>query len=509
MTNADNVDYVRGQDRDQLILFPGSIEEYIDDDNAVMVIDEFVDSLNLEELGFKHFESKELGGRPAYDPYDLLKLYLYGYLNGIRSSRKLARECKRNIELMWLLRKLAPDFRTISDFRKINIDSIKKVFRKFVELCKSLDLIGGELVGIDGVKLKAWNSKKRNFNKEKLEYRLKRLEVHIAEYLNELEEEEVSAPAVAPSSDDNTSASQAAQQQWQHQHAKEEIKKLESKKTEYKGLLERLMVTGQKEISLTDPECRTMKNNERLEPCYNAQVSVDSKFHLIPEYYVTNEPVDHSQLFTIAISTKEVLGVEKLDVTADKAYFNSQKLKTCLENGIAPYVPELGKDGISANPSGVPRPGFYRNKFHYDTEQDIYTCPAGQELIFRKWQTDRYGKKMKIYRTDSGVCSACKFKATCTKSHSRSIERWEHEAIIEELRRRLKTPKALKIMGKRKELAEHPFGTIKRAFNQGYLLLRSLRKVNGEVGFTMLAYNMRRAINVLGPKNLVMAMRKA
>lgn len=504
MSGSNSNDFVKGEDRDQLILFPDNIEKYIDQDNAVRVVDEFVDSLNLEELGFKHFEPKDLGGRPAYDPYDLLKLYLYGYLNGIRTSRKLARECKRNVELMWLLKKLTPDFRTISDFRKLNIDCVKKVFREFVELCKGLDLIAGELVGIDGTKLKAVNSKSKNFNKKKLEYRMKRLDLHIAEYLKQLEENDLIV------SDDGARGEKiASSSPSEVQHAKEEIQKLESRKTKYNDLLAKLKETGQSEISLTDPECRTMKNNERLEPCYNAQASVDSKFHLIPEYYVTNEPVDHRQLFKIAVSTKEVLGVASLDVTADKGYFNSQKIKECLERGIVAYVSELGKDGIVANPARVPRPAFYRNKFHYDIERDIYVCPARQELLFRKWQTDRYGKRMKMYRTEKGVCEACHFKAMCTKSSSRTIERWESEEIIEELRVRLKTPKAMKIIGKRKELTEHPFGTIKRALNQGYLLLKGLRKVNGEVGLTMLSYNLRRAINVLGTKNLVIAIRNA
>ncbi len=350
-------------------------------------------------------------------------------------------------------------------------------------------------------KLKAVNSKGRNFNKGKLEYRIKRLEVHVAEYLKELQVNDDKTSSFASSS---SIADVTAQQ-----HAKEEIAKLESKKTEYNYLLAKLKEMGQSEVSLTDPESRTMKNNERLEPCYNAQVSVDSKFHLIPEYYVTNEPVDHSQLSKIAISTKEVLGVGRLDVTADKAYFNSQKIKECLESGIVTYVPELGKDGIVANPIGVPKPAFYRNKFHYDSEQDIYICPANQELLFRKWQTDRYGKRMKIYRTERGTCSACQFRARCTKSSSRAIERWESEEIIEELRSKLKTREASKIIEKRKELTEHPFGTIKRAFNQGYLLLKGLRKVNGEVGLTMLSYNLRRVINVLGSKNLVMAIKKA
>ena len=307
-TPNDNIDYVRGQDRDQSILFPGSIEEYIDQDNTVRVIDEFVDSLDLEELGFTHFEPKDLGGRPAYDPYDLLKLYLYGYLIGIRTSRKLARECKRNIELMWLLKKLTPDFRTISDFRKDNVNCIKKVFRKFVELCKGLDLIGGELVGVDGTKLKAVNAKSRNFNKEKLEYRIKRLELHIAEYLKELEE---SDEKVSDDDDEGRRQQTAPPSPSEVQRSKEEIEKLESKKTRYTRLLARLKESGQSEISLTDPDSRLMKNNEAHEVSYNAQIAVDSKYHLIPEYDVTNVAVDENQLATIAIGAKEALGIKE------------------------------------------------------------------------------------------------------------------------------------------------------------------------------------------------------
>ncbi|MDG6995141.1 MAG: IS1182 family transposase [Nitrososphaerota archaeon] len=521
MTDSDN-GYVKGQDRDQLILFPRSIEEYIDEDNAVRLIDEFVDSLDLEELGFKHFESKDLGGRPAYNPYDLLKLYLYGYLNGIRSSRKLARECKRNVELMWLLRKLTPDFRTISDFRKINVDSIKKVFRKFVELCKGLDLIGGELVGIDGTKLKAWNSKSRNFNKGKLEYRIRRLELHIAEYLRQLQEndrersgEEQPQPNTQPSSSagtaerSNSTATSAPLFSFSPSsdvaslHARDEIRKLESKKTEYTNLLTKLRQTGRSEISFTDPECRAMKNNERIEPCYNAQVSVDSKFHLIPEYHVTNEPVDHGWLSFIAKSTKAVLGVEKLDVTADGGFFNIQAMKDCLDNYIIPYVPEYPtyrKDG-----KGIPSRDFQKDKFVYDEIGDRFICPARHELLFRTWDTDRYGKRMKRYWTENNACSLCSFRNNCTtnKTKGRIIERWEYEDVIDELRHMTKGEKGLAIIQKRKELCEHPFGTIKRAFNQGYLLLKGLRKVNAEVGFSVLAYNMRRVINILGVESIV------
>jgi len=519
MTSSSN-NYVEGQDRDQLILFPASIEDYIDADNAVRVIDEFVDSLDLEELGFNHFEPKDLGGRPSYDPYDLLKLLVYGYLNGIRTSRKLDRECKRNIELMWLLKKLTPDFRTVADFRKDNVDSIKKVFRKFVELCKSLDLIGGELVGIDGTKLKAVNSKSRNFNKEKMEYRIKRLELHMSEYLKDLEanDDQKSVEQTVPSSviavaeeSKSITPSSSVSNNTTAQHAKEEIEKLESKKTGYTKLLVKLRESGQSEISLTDPESRLMKNNESHEVSYNAQIAVDSKYHLIPEYYVTNSAVDEDQLATIAKGAKEALGIEgNLDVTADMGYYSWVQLKKCLDMGIIPHVPEVerGRGG----PKSVPEPPFYKKKFIYDKQSDSYTCPAGNALPFRRWWIDQRQRSNKMYWPEASVCASCPFKDKCTtasgKKNGRIVTRWRFEDIIEGIRKMMRTPKAEKIVKKRKELCEHPFGTIKRALNQGYLLLKGLRKVNGEVGLTMLAYNMRRAINILGVKSLITSISK-
>ncbi|MDG6908258.1 MAG: IS1182 family transposase, partial [Nitrososphaerota archaeon] len=450
-----NIDYVKGQDRDQLILFPGSINEYIDEDNAVRVIDEFVDSLNLDELGFIHFEPKDLGGRPAYDPYDLLKLYLCGYLNGIRTSRKLARECKRNIELMWLLRKLTPDFRTISDFRKDNIDCIKRVFRKFVELCKGLDLIGGELVGVDGTKLRAVNSKSRNFNKEKLKYRIKRLELHIAEYLKELE-----ASDQKLLNDDESAKSKhqpARPPPSEVQHIKEAIRKFESKKTEYTKMLDSLRQSGQNEVSLTDPDSRLMKNNEAHEVSYNAQIVVDSKNHLIPDYYVTNAATDENQLVAIATSAREALGIKEgqlLAITADKGYYNWVQLKKCLETGIIPYIPEVnrGKGG----PKSIPEPAFYKERFIYDGRNDSYSCPAGKVLPFRRWWTDQRQRVNKMYWADGSVCANCQFKSRCTttqsKRHGRIIIRWQSEEVIEQIRKMMETRKAQKIVKRRKEL---------------------------------------------------------
>lgn len=512
--STNDNDYVKGQDRHQLILFPGSIEDYIDEDNSVRVVDGFVDNLDLRELGFGHFEPKDLGGRPAYNPQDMLKLYIYGYLNGIRTSRKLERECKRNIELMWLLKKLTPDFRTISDFRKDNINCIKKVFRKFVELCKGLDLIGGELVGVDGTKLKAVNSKNRNFNKEKLEYRIKRLDTHIAEYLKELGKNDDDEQERSDGNDERLGGTAVQSSSEVRQRAKKEIEKLNSKKSEYTQLLARLKRSGQREISLTDPDSRLMKNNEAHEVSYNAQIAVDSKYHLILEYYVTNAAVDENQLLAIASRARESLGIKErqqclLNVTADMGYYNWVQLKKCLETGIIPYVPEV--DRGRGGPKPVPQPEFYKERFAYDGQDDSYTCPAGKTLTFRRWWTDMRQRVNKMYWAEGAVCASCPFKSRCTasqsKRHGRIIVRWESEEVIEQIRKMMGTWKAQEIVMKRKEFTEHPFGTIKRAFNQGYLLLKSLRKVDGEVGFTMLAYNLRRAINLFGTKRLVMVMR--
>ena len=251
-----------------------------------------------------------------------------------------------------------------------------------------------------------------------------------------------------------------------------------------------------------------MKNNEAHEVSYNAQIAVDSKYHLIPEYYVTNVAVDENQLATIARGAKEALGIEEernLDVTADMGYYSWVQLKKCLDTGIIPYVPEV--DRGSGGPKSVPEPPFYKEKFIYDKQNDSYACPAGNVLAFRRWWIDGRQRSNKMYWADASVCASCPFRDKCTtasgKKNGRIVIRWEYEDIIEEIRKMMRTPKAEEIVKKRKELCEHPFGTIKRALNQGYLLLKGSRKVNGEVGFTMLAYNMRRAINILGAKSLI------
>ncbi len=481
--------YVEGTSRSQLILLPDTLDDYVDEDNSVRFIDAFVDSLDLKQLGFKRSEPNE-EGRPPYDPGDMLKLYVYGYLNQVRSSRKLEMECHRNVEVMWLMKKLAPDFKTIADFRKENIDCIKSVFKEFLYLCKSLDLFGAELVAIDGSKFKAVNSKDRNFNEVKLLDRLKLISERVERYIREIEGNDGSEGIVTVEHMTNLN---------------EKVKQLQVKKREYELLLGKMNESGQKEISLTDHESRLMKNNGRIEVCYNTQLVVDSKNKLIAEYDVTNHHNDENQLSSMAKKAKDMLGVESLEATADKGYHKFEEIKECVDNGITPYVPEPSRVECSAaRRRGIPTSEFYEDKFIYDKKSNTYTCPAGKTLSFCYCKNNQHNKRYALYRT-GGACFTCPFYMTkCTQGkEGRVMKRWEHEDVLDEMRDRLRSLDGRKKAGMRFELAEHPFGTIKRTFNQGYLLLKGLRKVNGEVGFTILAYNMRRAINILGTKTLI------
>ncbi len=474
-------EHVEGLNRNQTALFPETLEGYVDKENPVRFIDAFVDSLNLENLGFKHSIPAEVG-RPPYNPSDLLKLYIYGYLNQIRSSRKLERECHRNLEVMWLMKKLTPDFKTIADFRKDNIHCVKDVFKEFVKLCISLDLYGAKCIAVDGTKFKAVNSLDKNFNRKNLAYRMKTIDEHVSKYLAEIEEED------------------RIEEQANSKHTdilQEKVQKLMKRKEEYSELLRTLKESKQNEVSLVDPDCRLMKNRGRIEPCYNGQVAVDDKNHLIVDYNVTNAPADNCQLSSMAIGAKEMLGAKTLEAVADKGYFSFVQIKDCVDNGITPYVPEQNRYGVGfVKKKGVPTREYHVDKFVYDVGTDTFVCPAGNKLVF-SYLDRAHQKNIRVYRTDA--CFSCKFFMTkCTlNKHGRTLWRWEHAEVLDELRERmLREPEKLAL---RKKLVEHPFGTMKRAFNQGYLLLKGLRKVRGEVGFTMLAYNMRRVLNILGP----------
>jgi transposase len=474
-------EHLEGLNRNQTALFPDTLEGYVDKDNPVRFIDALVDSLNMQKLGFKHSTPSEVG-RPSYNPSDLLKLYLYGYLNQVRSSRKLERECHRNIEVIWLMKKLTPDFKTIADFRKDNIDCVKGVFKEFVKLAMSLDLFGAKCVVVDGTKFKAVNSLDSNFNRKKLVYRMKMVDEHVAKYLAEIEEED------------------RKEEQFKSQQSEllqRKVQNLMKQKEEYTELLNKLKESNQNEISMVDPDCRLMKNRGRIEPCYNGQVAVDDKNHLIVDYYVTNAPNDNCPLSIIAKGAKDMLEVERLDAIADKGYFSFVQIKDCVDSEITPYVPEQNRYGVGfVKRKGVPTRDFHVDKFAFNVDRDTFVCPAGNTLVF-SYLDHAHQKNIRVYRTDR--CFSCEFFMTkCTlNKHGRTLWRWEHAEVLEEMRARLlREPEKLAL---RKGVVEHAFGTMKRAFNQGYLLLRGLRKVGGEVGFTMLAYNMRRVLNILGP----------
>jgi len=472
--------YIEGASREQRILFPEALDEYIGEDKAVRFIEVYVDRLELEELGFKQTAPKETG-RPPYDPRDLLKLYIYGYLNRVRTSRMLERECGRNVELMWLMRKLRPDFKTIADFRKENRQCFKGVFRQFVLLCREMELLGGELVAIDGSKFKAVNSGQKNFNAKKLEQRLKEIDHKVEHYLNEMERlDQQEKPAEKLSGVELQS----------------KIDQLKARKGKYEELLEELKGSGEKQISLTDPDSRAMALTPKGEVSYNVQTAVDHKYHLIVAQDVTNEPLDNHQLFTIADKARQMLGQDQLQVLADMGYYNHQELKRCEQAGIITYV---NQPRVSKNTA---RGLLGKEQFVYEAARDSYRCPAQERLDFR-FETEERGQRFRYYWTT--VCPTCALKSQCTTDpRFHRIQRWEHEAVLERVTQRVKAhPLILKL---RQQIVEHPFGTIKFWNDQRHFLMRGLEKVKAEFSLSTLAYNIKRAMNVVGVKALIAAL---
>ncbi len=442
-------EHVNGTHRDQTVLFPNTIDQYVEKENPVRFIDAFVDSLNLEKLGFKHSIPADTG-RPSYNPSDLLKLYVYGYLNLVRSSRKLEKECHRNVEVMWLTKKLAPDHKTIADFRKDNIDCIKGVFKEFVYLCKSLDLYGAQIVAIDGTKFKAVNSRSNNLNEKTIALRLKQTEEKIAEYLKEM--------------DQNDTADSAEDESVNVDELKEKICKLEEEKLRYEQIQSQMKATGQKEVSFVDPDSRLMRvDSQRLEVGYNIQTSVDAKKHLIVDYDVINISTDHHQLTKDALAAKETLGVDELDVVSDKGFYVEKDISDCEANGIRVFMPIPA----ALNPYkkvGVPAPEFYSDRFIYNIGKDVYVCPVGEELPFWKQGGRESGLKGRLYRT--ALCSCCSVRSKCTRNkRGRYMFRGEFDGAVDRLRRRLHSFEGREKLRLRRMIVEHPFGTIKRAFN--------------------------------------------
>lgn len=463
--------FIEGVGRDQHTLFPEVLDDYIASDHPVRFIDAYVDQLNMEALGFARATAADTG-RPGYDPGDLLKLYIYGYMDGLCSSRKLERETQRNVELMWLVRRLQPDHKTIAEFRRQNKKALRPLFREFTLLCKKLDLFGAELVAIDGSKFRAVNARRRNYSRAKLEEIIRSIDERIARYLESIETTDCGEDAKASAAASSTN----------------ELTTLSARAAEVRAMLAELDESGETQISLTDPESRAMKVRIGTDVCYNAQTAVDAKHNLIVAIEVTNDPTDRDWLSPMAIDAKETLGVDSLVVVADKGYSSAREVEACVKANITPYLP---KPETSANQAlGL----FTKNDFVYDRERDLYACPAGEELTFRHASHEK-GRDVRYYRTYA--CKSCTLRMKCTRNtQSRRISRTANEHVLEEMNARVAANPEL--MRRRKAIVEHPFGTIKRWMNQAYFLMRGLEKVRAEFSLSALAYNFKRVIAILG-----------
>jgi transposase len=472
--------YIGGESREQIYLLPEAIDDYVGPENPVRFLDVFVEQLDLAALGFTHATPADTG-RPPYDPGDLLRLYLYGYLNRVRSSRRLETEAGRNLELLWLLRKLRPDFKTIADFRKTNRTAITQVCREFTLLCKRLDLFGGELVAIDGSKFHAVNSKHRNFSEAKLKRLLAEIEGKIDAYLQQLDREDADdRPVPTPTAEE----------------LREKLRRYRERKLAYEGYVEQLQQHGERQVSLTDPDSRKMRTGQGSQVGYNVQIAVDAKHKLIVAHEVTNAATDQEQLAPMAAGAKATLGVDTLTVVADMGYYNGAAVKTCEGQGITAYV---AKPNTSANTKlGL----FGKERFRYDPGPDVYRCPAGQTLTYR-FATVEQGRSIRYYATPA--CRRCALKPHCTRNQeSRRITRWADEAVLERMAQRVRAHP--EVMRQRKAIVEHPFGTIKRWMDQSYFLMRGKDNVSAEASLTVLSYNMKRVINILGVTALMRAL---
>jgi transposase len=475
--------FVEGVDRGQRTLFPECLEDWIDEGNPVRAIDAFVEKLELSGLGFDGV-APEATGRPSYHPSGLLKLYIYGYLNRVQSSRRLEREAGRNVEVMWLTCRLIPDHKTIADFRKDSGPAIKQVCVQFIELCRQMGLLATASIAIDGSKFKAVNTRDKNFTRAKMERRLAQIEESVARYLSQLDTADRQEPS-------ETLAARTA-------HLKEKIAKLASEVERLKAIEKQMLAAPDQQISLTDPDARSMATSGRGSGIvgYNVQVAVDTENHLIVTHEVTNTGSDRSQLANIAVQAKEVLGAEHLDAVADRGYYNSTEIKACDDAGIAVTLPKPMTSGAKADGR------FGKQDFVYLPTEDVYRCPAGEKLTYHS-TNEESGRTLHHYWTTA--CPQCPLKSQCTNGPERRIKRWEHEHVLEAVQQRLdKNPQAMR---QRRETAEHPFATLKMRMGATHFLMKRLPKVATEMALHVLAYNLTRVMSIIGVQRLVAAMR--
>jgi transposase len=469
--------FIEGENRYQSTLFPESLEDYIAEDNAIRIVDAFVDKLSLQELGFERAEPSDTG-RPGYQPATMLKIYIYGYLNRIHSSRRLERESHRNVELIWLTGRLMPCFKSIAAFRKDNRQAIRRVCVEFVGVCRELELFSATLVAIDGSKFKAVNSRDKNFTRRSVKIRIKKTQANIDRYLAKLDAADKEEPEIAA-----VTATEL----------KQKIATMEAKMDELKDYEAEVDAHPDQQVSVTDPDARSMKKAGGGSTVgYNVQTAVDSKHHLIAAHEVTNATSDRSQLSSMAGKASEVLGAKDLTVLADPGYYKGEEIVECYAAGITALVPRV-------DTSGKRDKGQYtRADFIYDAKKDEYICPARERLSYR-FTTEEKGKQLRAYWTNG--CGSCALKAKCTTGKERRIKRWEKEHLVEKADVLLKkNPDAMR---QRKRLVEHPYGTIKHWMGSTHFLMKRLPNVQAEMSLHVLAYNMRRAINVLGTKKIM------
>ena len=472
--------FIEGENRYQSTLFPERIDDYVDEDSSARVIDVFVDRLDISGLGFKSEPAET--GRPGYNPRVMLKIFIYGYMNKVHSSRRLEIEAKRNVELMWLTGRLAPDFKTIADFRKDNGEAIRLVCREFVVLCRKLNLFSKAFVAIDGAKFKAVNTRDKNFTKAKLKRRLQQIDESIERYLSQID-----------SADRQDSAAATGKKQ----RLTDKISALEKEMDRLKKLEVRLLAEPDQQLSLTDPDARSMATSGRGSGMvgYNVQAAVDAEHHLIVAHDVTQDGHDRHQLHRMSAKAKEAMNADHLEVVADRGYFRGEEIKACDEAGITTYLPKPQTSGNAAK--GM----FGKRDFIYDIESDTYRCPANEQLTRRT--TTHPGAQI-VHRYWSSNCGECALKSRCTTGKERRVSRWEHEHVVEAAEARLdREPERMRT---RRCTAEHPFGTLKCWMGYTHFLTKTVPKVSTEMSLHVLAYNIKRVMNILGPQQLIEAM---
>ena len=476
--------FIEGADREQVMLLPECLDDYVDETNTVRVVDAFVDRLDLTALGFKTMP--EATGRPGYHPGMMLRLYIYGYLNRIQSSRRLERECGRNLELLWLTGRLQPDFKTIADFRRDNGPAIRKVCQQFVLFCREVSLLDAGIVAIDGSRFKASNAKAKNFTREKLRRKLGEIDAAIARYMAELDRADA---AEAESGEPLPRA--------RLERLLRKLTHLVGQAERYRAVEGRMNTSGETQVSLSDPDARSMATTARMPRVvgYNVQSVVDAKNHLIVAHEVTMHGYDRDALSAMAFAARDVMTADEIEAVADKGYYKSEEILACDKAGIAVTVPK----SLTSNAGARGR--FDKADFAYLADDDVYRCPAGQRLEYR-FTSQQDGKAMRSYWF--GACADCVLKDKCTPGKERRIRRWEHEDVLDRVQKRLEDdPSKLAL---RSMTVEHPFGTIKSWMGAAHFQMRRLKNVRTEMALHVLAYNMKRVVQILGMPTLLKAM---